>query len=197
MSLFNSNLCEFVNEGHFTHETESPWPLHFKHAHWWKRWSRSKFDAHYTWGTNGVYMWMQDGWKVYINSYMASNGSCFKLTWTILNNQLSEVGLTQNMGTMALQTLTTIGLFYVYHVWGPAWREIHWNSIWLRTRSHVTSHLHLRVHDHLTTRVWTCLGTVAFEHSLSFGLSQFLPWSRLLACVWRGLGKQWPGRTGS
>ena len=25
-------------EGHFTHETESPWPLHFKHSHWWKRW---------------------------------------------------------------------------------------------------------------------------------------------------------------
>ena len=28
----------------------------------------------------------------------------------------------------------------LYHVWGPAWIEIHWNSIWLRARSHVTSH---------------------------------------------------------
>ena len=27
-----------------------------------------------------------------------------------------------------------------YHVWGPAWIEIHWNSIWLRARSHMTSH---------------------------------------------------------
>ena len=35
-------------------KTESPWPLHFKHSHWWKRWSRSKFASHYTWGTNGV-----------------------------------------------------------------------------------------------------------------------------------------------
>jgi hypothetical protein len=25
------------SEGHFTHETESPWPLHFQHSHWWKR----------------------------------------------------------------------------------------------------------------------------------------------------------------
>ena len=27
-----------------------------------------------------------------------------------------------------------------YHAWGPAWIEIHWNSIWLRTQSHMTSH---------------------------------------------------------
>ena len=24
-------------QGHFTHEIESPWPLNFKHSHWWKR----------------------------------------------------------------------------------------------------------------------------------------------------------------
>ena len=28
----------------------------------------------------------------------------------------------------------------LYHVWGPAWIEIHWNSIWLRTWSRMTSH---------------------------------------------------------
>ena len=27
-----------------------------------------------------------------------------------------------------------------YHVWGPAWIEIHWNSIWLRAWSHMASH---------------------------------------------------------
>jgi hypothetical protein len=41
-------------KGHVTHKTESPWPLHFKHSHWWKRRSRSKFTSHYAWGTNGV-----------------------------------------------------------------------------------------------------------------------------------------------
>jgi hypothetical protein len=44
-----------TNQGHFIHETDSPWPLHFKHSHWWKRQSRSKFaSSHYASGTNGV-----------------------------------------------------------------------------------------------------------------------------------------------
>jgi len=57
-------------------------------------------------------MWMQDGCKVYMDSYMASNGSCFKVTWIIFKNHLLEVGLTQNQETMALWTLTTVDLFY-------------------------------------------------------------------------------------
>jgi hypothetical protein len=55
---------------------------------------------------------MHDGRKVYMDSYVASNGSCFMVTWTIFNNHLMEVGLTQNLDTMALRALTTIGLFY-------------------------------------------------------------------------------------
>ena len=57
-------------------------------------------------------MWMQDGCKVHMDSYMASNGSRFMITWTILKNHLLEVGLTQNRETMAFQMLTTINLFY-------------------------------------------------------------------------------------
>jgi hypothetical protein len=34
------------------------------------------------------------------------------VTWIIFKNHLLEVGLTQNHETMALQTLTTIDLFY-------------------------------------------------------------------------------------
>ena len=34
-------------EAHFIHETEGPWPLHFKHSQWWKSWSQSKFGSHY------------------------------------------------------------------------------------------------------------------------------------------------------
>ena len=47
-----------------------------------------------------------------MDSYMAWNGSCFMVTWIIFKNHLLEVGLTQNWETMALQTLTTIDLFY-------------------------------------------------------------------------------------
>ena len=55
---------------------------------------------------------MQDGCKVYMDSYMASNGQCFKVTWTIFKNRFLEVGLTQNRETMALRMFTTVGLFY-------------------------------------------------------------------------------------
>jgi hypothetical protein len=55
---------------------------------------------------------MQDGCQVYMYSHMASNGSCFMVTWNIFINHLLEVGLPQNRETMELRTLTTIDLFY-------------------------------------------------------------------------------------
>jgi hypothetical protein len=55
---------------------------------------------------------MQDGCKVYIDFYMASNGSCFMVTWVIFKNHLLEVGLIENRETMTLQIPTSIGLFY-------------------------------------------------------------------------------------
>jgi hypothetical protein len=68
-----------------------------------------------------------------------------------------------------------------YHVWGPAWIEIHWNSIWLRARSRMTS-------------AYTC-GSMTTLHDfggvLGWPLDTFfwaltIPWSRLLACVRSG-----------
>jgi hypothetical protein len=47
-----------------------------------------------------------------MDSYLASNGPYFMVTWTILKNHLLEVGLTQNQEAMALRTLTIIDLFY-------------------------------------------------------------------------------------
>jgi len=55
---------------------------------------------------------MQDGWKIYMDSYMTSNGSYFMVTWTILKNHLLEVDLTQNWKTMALQNLVDL-LYYI------------------------------------------------------------------------------------
>ena len=54
-------------------------------------------------------MWMQDGCKLYMDSW---NGSCFRVTWIIFTNHLLEVGLTKPWETMALWTLTTVALFY-------------------------------------------------------------------------------------
>jgi hypothetical protein len=39
--------CNSKAKGHFTHDTESPWTLLFKHSHWWKRRSWFKFASHY------------------------------------------------------------------------------------------------------------------------------------------------------
>jgi hypothetical protein len=45
-----------------------------------------------------------------------------------------------------------------YHVWGSAWIKIHWNSMWLRARSHMTSH-------YTWGWFWRCVG-MAFGHFL-------------------------------
>ena len=59
---------------------------------------------------------MQDGCEVYMDFYVASNGSCFMVTWTIFKNHLLETSLTQNQETMALCTLTIVGFFYFNNV---------------------------------------------------------------------------------
>ena len=55
---------------------------------------------------------MQDGCTIYMDSYMASNGSCVMVTLIIFKNHLLEVGLTQDQETVARGTLTIVDLFY-------------------------------------------------------------------------------------
>ena len=109
----------------------------------------------------------------------------FMVSWTILKNHLLEVvGLTQNHHeTMALWTtfITQNTLNHVvlcYHVWGHAIIEIHWNSIWLRVWSHMTSHYPWgSVTNYMSLEVsWNGLWT------LSFGLSQFHSQGSWLVC---------------
>ena len=58
-------------------------------------------------------IWMQDGCKVHMDSYMASNGSCFMVTPIIFKNHLLEVDLIQNREIMALRNLTTVDVLYI------------------------------------------------------------------------------------
>ena len=85
-------------------------------------------------------MWMQDGCRVYVDSYMASNGSCCMVTWTTFKNRFLEVGLTPNRETMALRMLATVDLSCFIMCEGLHEIEIHWNCIWLRPQSHLASH---------------------------------------------------------
>ena len=92
---------------------------------------------------------MQDGCKVYMDYDMASNRSCFMVTWAILNNHLLEVGLTQNRETMALLTLTTIDLFYLSYVRTCVnINPLNWHLVEVPVTYDFT--LHLRVRDHTT-----------------------------------------------
>jgi hypothetical protein len=110
--FFNEHVPGHV--GDLVKNHHYPWSFHFKHSHWWTRQSRSELASHYAWGTNGVKKWMQDGRRLYVVSYMVSNGSCCMVTWTIFKNHFLEVGLTQNWETMAprmaLRTSTTVDL---------------------------------------------------------------------------------------
>ena len=132
--------------------------------------------------------WMQDGCTVYLVSYMALNGSCFMVTWTILKNHHLEVGLTQNQEVVALQNLTTVDLLY-FIMCDLTWLEIHWNIIWWREWSHMASHYTwgpmTTLHD---------FGNVSGCHvDISFGLSRFHGHGSWLVCEvalrlqWRGV----------
>ena len=68
-----------------------------------------------------------------------------------------------------------------YHVWGPAWIEIHWNSIWLRARSHMTSHY---IWGSVTTL--HNVGGVLGWHLDTFFWALTISWSHVLAHVWSG-----------
>jgi hypothetical protein len=64
---------------------------------------------------------MQDECKVYVDSYMTSNGSCFMVTWTIFKNHMLEVHLTQNRETdRGTHNAHDCWFILLYHVRGPA-----------------------------------------------------------------------------
>ena len=68
-----------------------------------------------------------------------------------------------------------------YHVWGPAWEEIHWKSISLRTWSHMTSHY---TQGSMTTLYGS--GGVLGRPLDTFRWALTISWSQLLAQVWSG-----------
>jgi hypothetical protein len=123
-------------------------------------------------------MWMQDGCKAYMDSYLASNGSCFMVTWIIFKNHLLEVGLRQSWETMALRMHHNRWFILFYHVWGPAWIKFieatfGWGSgqKWLHTT------LEGPLPHYMILEVpWGSLWTI------SCGLSQFHGHSSWLMC---------------
>jgi hypothetical protein len=126
------------SKGHLTHETESPWPLHFKHSHWWKRHNWSKFAPHHAWGTNGGSECKMDVKSTWIPTWYQMDHVNGHLDYF----QKRPLGGRPNTELENYVSSNAHNCWFIlfYHVWGPAWIEIHWNSIWLRVWSHVMSH---------------------------------------------------------
>ena len=123
-------------------------------------------------------MWMQDGSKVYVDSYVASNGSCVHGHLDYFPKQPLGGRPNTNRETMALQALTALVLFYFIMMWGPAWIEIHWNSIWLRVRSHMAWHY-----------TW---GSVTTLHDFGGAFGHFLLGSHNFMAAALGSCVKWP-----
>ena len=73
----------------------------------------------------GVSMWIQDGCKVDVDCYLASNGSCFMVTWTIFQKSLLGGRPDTKQGDHDTLNAHNHWFILVYHVRAPAWIEIH------------------------------------------------------------------------
>ena len=152
----------------------APWPLHFKHSRWWKRWSWSKFASDYTWGINRVCECKMDVKSTWTPTWHWMD----HVSWSFGLFQKPPLGGRLNTKSGDHSTLNAHKCWFIlyYHVWGPAWIETHWISIWLGAQSHMASHYTWGSVTTHTTWCWDGLWT------LSFGLSQFYGHNSWLMC---------------
>ena len=168
-------------KGNFTHETECPWPLHFQHSSLVEK--AEPVQVHFTLRLRNQQSYVNARWMLkstWIDSYVASNNSCFMVTWIVFKKHLLEVGLTQNQETMVLRMLTTVNLFYfimcedpheekfieIAFGWGPG-------HIWLHNTLEGPC-----PHCMILEVTWDDDGLC----TLSFGLSQFHGHGSWLMC---------------
>ena len=162
--------------GHFRHETESPWPLHFKLSHWWKRRSRSKFAPHYARGTNGVCACKMDVKSKWIPTWHRMD----HVSWSLDYVQKPPRGGRPNTKPWDHGTPNTHNRWFI-SILSCVRTRVNRNPLkWHLVEGPVTCDftLQLRVHDH-TMWFWKCW--TAFGHS-SFRLSQFRGHGSWLVC---------------
>jgi hypothetical protein len=131
-----------------------------------------------------------EGPTEYVNArcMWSLHGFLHGIEWIMFHGHLDDVQKPPlggrphtKMGDHGIPKTHTHSFILFYHVWGPTWIEIHWNSIWLRIRSHMTSHYTwgsvTRLHD---------FGGVFGRPLHTFFWALTISWSRLLARVWSG-----------
>jgi hypothetical protein len=130
-------------------------------------------------------MWLQDGCKVYMDAYMASNGSYFMVTWTIFKNHLLEVGLKQHRETMVRRTLTTVGLFYFIMCEDPHEKKfVEIGFGW--GLGHIWFHITLEdmwPYCMILEVCWDGLWTLSFGPSQFHGHGSWFPCQVALTCI--------------
>ena len=203
------SLVETVEPAEFrsTHETESPWPVHFKHSRWWKWQSRSKFTPHtrlrardrptsstLVGGKGGaapisLHTALEGPMECVTARWMWSlQGFIHGIKWIMFHGhsdwfQIPPLGSKFNTKVGDPGTPNTHNCWFIlfYHVWRPTWIKFYGTSIWLRVRSHMISHSTWRsvtiLHDS---------GGILGWPSDTFFWALPIPWSRLLARVWSG-----------
>ena len=100
--------------------------------------------------------------KVYMDSYMALDGSCFDGHLNYF--QKPTLGGRSNTKLGDHGTLNAHNRWFIlsYHVWGPSWIDIHWNSGW--GPSHIR--LQTTLEDPWPHYVNLEVSWTAFEHFL-------------------------------
>ena len=100
--------------------------------------SRSKFAAHYAWGTSRVCECKMDVKSTWTHTWRWMD----HVSWSLDHYQNPPLGGRPNTkpGDHGNPNDHNRWFIVFYHVWGTAWINIHWNSIWLRVWSHMTSH---------------------------------------------------------
>jgi hypothetical protein len=138
------------------------------------------FTSYYTWGTNGVCKWMQNGCKS-LHKFLRS------IKWIMFDGHLDYFQKPPLGGTRldtkpgSHGTLNVHSDLFYFIMWGPTSIEIYWNSIWLSARPHMTSHY-----------IWGSATTLCdFGSVLEWPLDTFflaltISWTRPLVCVSTG-----------
>ena len=159
--------------------TKSPWPLHIKHSHWWKRWSWSKFASHYVWGTNGVCECKVDVKSMRIPTWHQMHHVPWSLGLFSKTTSWSKNSLTQNQRNHGILNVHNRWFILFYHVWETRINKSSLKYAFGWGPGHIWLHITIedpRPHYMILEVSWDGLRT------LSFGLSQFHGHSSRLMC---------------
>jgi hypothetical protein len=136
-------------------------------------------------------MWIQDGCKVYMDSYVASNGSCLMVTCILFYFKKPPLGDRPGTKLGDRNTPNAHNHWFIlfYHAWGPSWIEIHRNCSWSRV-NHIWLHTTLEgpwPHYLILEVCWDGLWTLSFGLSLFHGHDSWLVCQMALRLRWRSV----------